>query len=85
MFINDIEPRATAAGGGLQTKDDWVLVPTLVRRGASIGTGAVIMGGVTIGERAMIGAGAVVTRNVGAGEVVAGVPARLLREGSDGG
>ena len=85
MFINDIEPRATAGGGGLQTKDDWVLVPTLVRRGASIGTGAVIMGGVTIGERAMIGAGAVVTRNVGAGEVVAGVPARLLREGGDGG
>ena len=79
MFINDIEPRATSASGELQTPADWTLVPTQVRRGASIGTGAIIMGGLTIGERAMIGAGAVVTRNVAAGEVVAGVPARLLR------
>jgi acetyltransferase-like isoleucine patch superfamily enzyme len=84
MFINDIVPRATAPGGALQTKDDWTLVPTLVRRGASIGTGAIIMGGVTIGEGAMIGAGAVVTRDVGAGEVVAGIPARLLRGSGDG-
>lgn len=79
MFINDIEPRATAAGGLLQTEADWTMVSTRVCRGASIGTGAVVMGGVTIGERAMIGAGAVVTHDVGSDEVVAGVPARLLR------
>lgn len=79
MFINDIEPRATAAGGALQTEADWTIVPTRVCRGASIGTGATVMGGITIGERAMVGAGAVVTRDVGAAEVVAGVPARLLR------
>jgi acetyltransferase-like isoleucine patch superfamily enzyme len=84
MFINDIVPRATAPGGALQTKDDWTLVRTLVRRGASIGTGAIIMGGVTIGEGAMIGAGAVVTRDVGPGKVVAGIPARLLRGSGDG-
>jgi len=79
MFINDIEPRATAPGGELQTEADWVMVRTRVKKGASIGTGAVIMGGVTIGERALVGAGAVVTRDVATDEVVAGVPARLLR------
>lgn len=79
MFINDLQPRATAPGGALQTEADWTVVPTRVRRGASIGTGAVIMGGVTIGERALIGAGAVVTHDVAADAVVAGVPARLLR------
>lgn len=82
MFINDIEPRATTERGELQTPADWTLVPTRVCRGASIGTGAIIMGGVTIGERAMIGAGAVVTHDVRPQEVVAGVPARLLRSGS---
>ncbi|HEX2763434.1 MAG TPA: acyltransferase [Allosphingosinicella sp.] len=85
MFINDIEPRATAADGALQTEADWVVVPTEVRRGASIGTGAVVMGGVTIGEGALVGAGAVVTRDVAPGEVVAGVPARLLRSGANPG
>jgi acetyltransferase-like isoleucine patch superfamily enzyme len=79
MFINDLEPRATTIDGSLQTEADWTIVTTLVRRGASIGSGAVIMGGVTIGERALVGAGAVVTKNVGPGEIVAGVPARLLR------
>jgi acetyltransferase-like isoleucine patch superfamily enzyme len=79
MFINDLHPRATAAGGKPQTEADWQVVPTRVCRGASIGSGAVILGGVTIGEGAMIGAGAVVTRDVGPREVVAGVPARLLR------
>jgi acetyltransferase-like isoleucine patch superfamily enzyme len=79
MFINDGEPRATNAAGQLQSQADWTMAPTLVRRGASLGSGAVIMGGITIGERAMIGAGAVVTRDVGPGEVVAGVPARVLR------
>lgn len=76
MFINDRYPRATAAGG-LQTEGDWTVVPTRVRTGASIGSGAVIMCGITIGERALIGAGAVVTHDVPADAVVAGVPARL--------
>jgi len=84
MFINDLEPRATNAAGELQTDGDWAMVPTRVCRGASLGSGAVIMGGVTIGERAMIGAGAVVTRDVAPGEKVAGVPARVLRGGSAG-
>ncbi len=78
MFINDREPRATI-DGGLQTEADWAVIPTRVCRGASIGSGAVIMCGVTIGERALIGAGAVVTKNVSAGAVVKGVPARLFR------
>lgn len=79
MFINDLEPRATSSDGSLQTALDWTMVTTLVRRGASIGTGAVIMGGVTIGEGALVGAGAVVTKDVRPHEIVAGVPARLLR------
>jgi acetyltransferase-like isoleucine patch superfamily enzyme len=79
MFINDIEPRATTADGALQTEADWSVLATRVRRGAAIGSGAVIMGGVTIGEGALVGAGAVVTKDVGPGEIVAGVPARLLR------
>jgi acetyltransferase-like isoleucine patch superfamily enzyme len=76
MFINDRYPRATA-GGGLQTETDWKVIRTRVRKGASIGSGAVIMCGITIGERALIGAGAVVTRDVAADAVVAGVPARV--------
>ena len=76
MFINDRYPRATAAGGALQTEADWAVVPTLVKRGASIGSGAVVLCGITIGARAMIGAGAVVTRDVPDDAVVAGVPAR---------
>jgi len=77
MFINDRHPHATA-GGRLQNESDWQVVPTRVKRGASIGSGAVILCGVTIGERAMVGAGAVVTRDVPDGATVAGVPARLL-------
>jgi acetyltransferase-like isoleucine patch superfamily enzyme len=76
MFINDLYPRATAAGG-LQSEADWKVIPTYVRKGASIGSGAVILGGITIGERALIGAGAVVTKDVPADAVVAGVPARV--------
>ena len=82
MFINDIYPRATA-GGALQTEADWEVVPTRVKRGASIGSGAVILAGVTIGEGAMVGAGAVVTKDVPANAVVKGVPARLGRDGRE--
>jgi UDP-2-acetamido-3-amino-2,3-dideoxy-glucuronate N-acetyltransferase len=76
MFINDRYPRATAAGRP-QTEADWAVVPTLVKRGASIGSGAVILCGMTIGEGAMVGAGAVVTRDVPDHGLVYGVPARL--------
>jgi len=79
LFINDKLPRATTSSGTLKTASDWELVETRVEHGASLGSGAVILGGVTIGERALIGAGAVVTHDVGADEVVAGVPARPLR------
>lgn len=78
MFINDRYPRATADGAP-QTEADWELIPTLVKRGASIGSGAVIMCGVTIGEGALVGAGAVVTKDVPTQGVVKGVPARLVR------
>ena len=77
MFINDRHPRATS-DGQLQTESDWVVVPTRVRRGASIGSGVTILCGVTIGEKAMVGAGAVVTRDVAPGETVVGVPARAV-------
>ncbi|HRU05439.1 MAG TPA: acyltransferase [Candidatus Brocadiia bacterium] len=76
MFINDRYPRATA-GGRLQTEADWSVTPTVVKRGASLGSGVVVMCGVTIGENALVGAGAVVTRDVPAGAVVHGVPARV--------
>jgi acetyltransferase-like isoleucine patch superfamily enzyme len=76
IFINDKVPRATNALGELQTDDDWTPVPTLVKRGASIGSGATILCGVTIGERATVGAGAVVTRDVAPGATVVGNPAR---------
>ena len=82
MFINDLIPRATAPGGKPQTDADWEVIPVRVCKGASIGSGAVIMCGVTIGEGALIGAGAVVLKDVGPGEVVAGVPSRLLRPAS---
>ncbi|MEQ8272932.1 MAG: acyltransferase [Deltaproteobacteria bacterium] len=78
MFINDKVPRATAEGGQLQTEADWAVVETVVKRGASIGSGATILCGVTIGEGAMVGAGAVVTKDVAPNATVAGCPARLL-------
>ena len=78
MFINDKHPRATTERGVLQSDDDWTLIPTHVEARASIGSGAVILAGVRIGAEALIGAGAVVTRDVGAGETVAGVPARVI-------
>lgn len=79
MFINDMYPRATAEGGELQTEKDWSVTPTTVRKGASIGTGATILGGVEIGENAIVGAGSVVTKDVPANTIVAGNPARTLR------
>jgi acetyltransferase-like isoleucine patch superfamily enzyme len=83
MFINDPRPRATS-GGQLQTEADWQVVPTRVGRGASIGSGAAILCGITIGENALVGAGAVVTRDVPPGATVAGVPARILARSSGG-
>jgi UDP-2-acetamido-3-amino-2,3-dideoxy-glucuronate N-acetyltransferase len=79
MFTNDKYPRATRADGSPQTEADWEMIPTFVKKGASIGSGAVIVAGVTIGENAIVGAGAVVTRDVPPNTVVAGVPAKKLR------
>jgi acetyltransferase-like isoleucine patch superfamily enzyme len=79
LFINDKLPRATTESAALKTESDWELVKTTVERGASLGSGTVILGGVTIGEFALVGAGAVVTHDVPPHEVVAGVPARRLR------
>ena len=79
VFINDSYPRATTAAGELQTANDWTVERTVVKRGASIGSGATILSNVTIGEHAIVGAGSVVTRSVPAGAIVAGNPARILR------
>ena len=79
VFINDPYPRATAAGGALQTESDWKVEPTVVRKGASIGSGATILSKVTIGENAVVGAGSVVTKDVPSNTIVAGNPARVLR------
>jgi acetyltransferase-like isoleucine patch superfamily enzyme len=78
-FINDSFPRATTESGELQTQADWKVETTVVKKGASIGSGATILSNVTIGEKAIVGAGAVVTRDVPPGAVVAGNPARILR------
>lgn len=78
-FINDKYPRATRADGTLQTDADWTVEQTVVRRGASIGTGATILGGIQIGERAIVGAGSLVTKDVPARAIVAGNPAQIIR------
>jgi acetyltransferase-like isoleucine patch superfamily enzyme len=78
-FINDSYPRATTEGGELQTESDWKVEPTLVKQGASIGSGATILSNVVIGEHAVVGAGSVVTRDVPPHTIVAGNPARTLR------
>lgn len=78
-FINDSYPRAINADGTLQTEKDWKVETTLVRKGASIGSGSTILSNLVIGERAIVGAGSVVTKDVPAGAIVAGNPARILR------
>jgi UDP-2-acetamido-3-amino-2,3-dideoxy-glucuronate N-acetyltransferase len=78
-FINDRFPRATNADGASQTEADWTCIPTTVRRGASIGSGATILCGVVVGERAIVGAGSVVTKDVPDDTIVAGNPARVLQ------
>lgn len=79
-FINDKFPRATNPDGSMQDEKDWKVIPTYVKRGASIGSSATILCGVTIGENAIIGAGSVVTRDVPPNTIVAGVPAKVIKE-----
>ena len=78
LFINDRYPQATTLDGSVQSSSDWAVIPTRVRRGASLGSGAVIMCGITIGKSALIGAGAVVTKDVPDWAIVAGTPARVV-------
>jgi acetyltransferase-like isoleucine patch superfamily enzyme len=82
-FINDRYPRATNLGGELQTEEDWNCQSTLVKRGVSIGSGATLLGGITIGENAIVGAGSVVTKDVPANAIVAGNPAKVLRKAAN--
>ncbi len=79
MFINDAYPRATNPDGSIQTAKDWKCIPTLICKGASVGSNATILCGVTVGEGAIVGAGSVVTKDVPPYTIVAGVPARVLR------
>jgi acetyltransferase-like isoleucine patch superfamily enzyme len=79
MFINDSYPRATAAGGNLQTEADWKVERTVIKKGASVGSGSTILSKITIGENAIVGAGSVVTKDVAPNCIVAGNPAKLLR------
>jgi acetyltransferase-like isoleucine patch superfamily enzyme len=83
MFTNDVYPRATRADGSPQSEEDWKVVPTLIRRRASIGSNATLLCGITVGEGAIVAAGAVVTKDVPAGAIAAGVPARIVRRAPD--
>jgi acetyltransferase-like isoleucine patch superfamily enzyme len=78
-FINDPYPRSTTESGGLQTEEDWAVIPTLVKEGASIGSSATLLCGITVGEKAIVGAGSVVTKDVPPNTIVAGNPARVIR------
>ncbi|MFN3562520.1 MAG: acyltransferase [Chloroherpetonaceae bacterium] len=80
MFINDVYPRAANPDGSMQTEADWKVIPTVVKKGAAIGSNATILAGVTIGEGAIVGAGAVVTKDVPPKTIVAGVPAKVMRQ-----
>ncbi|CAD7766647.1 MAG: 2,3,4,5-tetrahydropyridine-2,6-dicarboxylate N-acetyltransferase [Candidatus Argoarchaeum ethanivorans] len=80
MFINDKFPRSTSESGGLQTEADWEVIPTVVKKGASIGTNATLLGGITIGVGAIVGAGSVVTKDVPDNTIVAGNPAKIIRK-----
>ena len=79
MFINDMYPRATTTSGGLQTESDWKVIKTQVKKGASIGSNATILGGIVIGQNAIVGAGSVVTKNVPDNTIVAGNPAKPIK------
>lgn len=79
MFVNDRRPKAVNSNGGLQTQADWNCQRTLVKKGASIGSGATLLGGITVGENALVGAGSVVTKDVLANSTVAGNPARVIQ------
>jgi UDP-2-acetamido-3-amino-2,3-dideoxy-glucuronate N-acetyltransferase len=78
-FINDMYPRSTADGSGLREKADWKVIPTFIRKGASVGSGATILAGITVGEGAIVGAGSVVTKDVAPWTIIAGNPAKVLR------
>ena len=80
MFINDRYPRSTSESGGLQTEEDWTVIPTVIKKGASIGSNATILCGITVGAGAIIGAGSVVIKDVPDNSIVAGNPARIIRE-----
>ena len=79
MFINDKYPRATSESGELQTENDWEVIPTIIKKGASIGSNATLLCGVTVGSGSIVGAGSVVTRDVPDNTIVAGNPARIIR------
>ncbi len=79
-FINDLFPRATREDGSMQTDQDWVCIPTVIKKGASIGSGVTLLGGVTVGENALIGAGSVVTRDIPSNAIAVGNPARIINK-----
>ena len=79
-FINDAYPRATAEDGELQNEEDWVCIPTLIKKGSSIGSSTTLLCGITVGENAIIGAGSIVTKNVAENTIIVGNPARILRK-----
>jgi UDP-2-acetamido-3-amino-2,3-dideoxy-glucuronate N-acetyltransferase len=79
MFTNDLYPRATTIDGSMQTEQDWKVIPTYIRKNASVGSGVTILAGIEIGQNAIVGAGSVVTKNVPANAIVAGNPAKVIR------